>query len=299
MNQPGGTHSPAPKPRPERAIDARRRDAAAKVTAVDKAVKAIGRTGVPLTRAGVARLADVSRSFTYENDQADSLIQAAQSRTRTEPAERGEQMTAQQEAAWKERAINAEDHVRNLKRELQIERQLVADLLGRLREPTAPGSRLNATSSATTTKPFASSGTSSYESAASSNASWRGHGPTYPASPSTASHSCSPTALDRNARCRRPPFNLGCEWAGRQATSFRFRSATLRGPDTAPYPSLRSRPKRRGERQGSADESFGVANPPPAPRRAGQGWLGHGSPGRVLLVGLSRRPQDWLQGGAG
>ena len=88
VNQPGGTHKPVRKPRPERAIDARRRDAAAKVTAVDKAVKAIGRTGVPVTRAGVARLAGVSRSFTYENDQADSLIEAAQSRSQTERVER-------------------------------------------------------------------------------------------------------------------------------------------------------------------------------------------------------------------
>ena len=124
------------KPRPERAIDARRRDAAAKVTAVDKAVKALGRMGVPVTRAGVARLAEVSRSFTYENDQADSMIVAAQY-TDHGPSRRdgGEQITAQQEAAWKERALNAEDRVRHLNRELESQRQLVGDLLGRLREP--------------------------------------------------------------------------------------------------------------------------------------------------------------------
>jgi Family of unknown function (DUF6262) len=135
VNQPGGTHKPAPKPRPQRAIDARRRDAAAKVTAVDKAVKVIGRTGVPVTRAGAARLAGVSRSFTYENDQADSLIRAAQTRTQTERVERGQQMTAQQEAAWKERALNAEDRIRHLNSELGSQRQLIGDLLGRLREP--------------------------------------------------------------------------------------------------------------------------------------------------------------------
>lgn len=135
MNQPEGTHKPERKPRPDRAIDARRRDAAAKVTVVDKAVKALGRTGVPVTRAGVARLAGVSRSFTYENDQADSLIQAAQSRTQTDRVESGRQMTAQQEAAWKERALNAEDRIRHLNSELGSQRQLIGDLLGRLRKP--------------------------------------------------------------------------------------------------------------------------------------------------------------------
>ena len=46
--------------RPDKAIDARRRTAAAKVTAVEKAVKTLGRTGAPITRAGIAQLAGVS-----------------------------------------------------------------------------------------------------------------------------------------------------------------------------------------------------------------------------------------------
>ncbi len=135
MNEASGAHRPAGRPRPEGAINARRRDAAAKVAAVDKAVKLVGRTGVPVTRAGVARLAGVSRSFTYENDKADSMIVAAQSRTVARVAERAENITAQQEAGWKERALNAEDQVRTLTHELASQRLLVGDLLGRLREP--------------------------------------------------------------------------------------------------------------------------------------------------------------------
>ena len=49
--------APGKQPRPDKAIDARRRAAAAKVTAVEKAVKALGRAGAPITRAGVAQFA--------------------------------------------------------------------------------------------------------------------------------------------------------------------------------------------------------------------------------------------------
>jgi len=123
------------RPRPERAIDARRQDAAAKVVAVVKALKALGRTGAPITRAGVALLAGVSRSFTYENTEASSAIAAAQSRTAARAMERIDTTTAQQQASWRERALNAEDQARNLARELAVQRRLVGELMGRLREP--------------------------------------------------------------------------------------------------------------------------------------------------------------------
>ena len=44
-------------------------------------------------------------------------------------------MTAQQEASWRERALNAEDHVRDLRREVATQRRLISDLTGQLREP--------------------------------------------------------------------------------------------------------------------------------------------------------------------
>jgi hypothetical protein len=46
-----------------------------------------------------------------------------------------EKRTAQEEASWRERALNAEDEIRNLRREVATRRQLVGDLLGQLREP--------------------------------------------------------------------------------------------------------------------------------------------------------------------
>ena len=123
------------KPPPSQAIEARRRDAAAKLAAVRKAINTLARTGAPVTRTGIAALSGVSRSFTYQNDTADTLITAAQRRCQTRQIDRVETMTAQQEASWRERALNAEEHARSLKHALARQRQLVADLLGQLRDP--------------------------------------------------------------------------------------------------------------------------------------------------------------------
>jgi len=123
------------RPRPEHAIDARRRDATSKVAAVEKTVKLLGRTGAPVTRASVSKLAGVSRSFTYENEEARAIIAAAQARTQARIEARPAEVTAQQEASWRERALNAEDQVRKLRQELTTQRRLVSDLMGQLREP--------------------------------------------------------------------------------------------------------------------------------------------------------------------
>jgi chromosome segregation ATPase len=123
------------RPRPERAIDARRREATSKVALVEKAVTLLGRTGAPITRAAVSQLAGVSRSFTYENAQARSIIAAAQARTQARAQARPETLTAQQEASWRERALNAEEEVRKLRQELMTQRRLVGDLMGQLRAP--------------------------------------------------------------------------------------------------------------------------------------------------------------------
>jgi hypothetical protein len=130
-----GTQKTERRPRPQRAIDARRHAAVSKVAAVGKVVRALGRTGAPITRVDVAQLAGVSRSFTYENREANSIIATAQTRTQARTAGRVETRTAQEEASWRERALNAENEMRNLRRELATQRQLVGDLFGQLREP--------------------------------------------------------------------------------------------------------------------------------------------------------------------
>ena len=63
------------------------------------------------------------------------MITDAQTRTQTRVTDPVETMTAQQEASWRERALNAEDQIRPLRRELTTQRRLVADLMGQLRQP--------------------------------------------------------------------------------------------------------------------------------------------------------------------
>lgn len=127
--------APSSRPGPEKAIEARRRSASAKAAAVDKAVTTLARSGAPITRTGIARLAGVSRSFTYENPQANDRIAAAQAKTRARAAAADGAQTAQQEASWRERALNAEEQLRTLREELSTQRRMVADLLGQLRDP--------------------------------------------------------------------------------------------------------------------------------------------------------------------
>jgi hypothetical protein len=110
-------------------------DAAAKVAAVSKVVKLLGRSGAPITRAAISQLAGVSRSFTYENDHARAIIAAAQTRSQARTDTNVTTITAQQEASWRERALNAEDRTRELRREITTQRRLVSDLTGQLREP--------------------------------------------------------------------------------------------------------------------------------------------------------------------
>lgn len=128
-------HPARARPRPERAIDTRRRDSADKLAAVGKVIKLLGRTGAPITRASISQLAGVSRSFTYENEDARELIEAAQNRSQVRTKSRIDTLTSQQEASWRERALNAEDHVVALRREVATQRRLVSDLTGQLREP--------------------------------------------------------------------------------------------------------------------------------------------------------------------
>jgi hypothetical protein len=128
-------HTDRPRLRPERAIDARRQASADKLAAVGKVVRQLGRTGVPITVSAVHRLAGVSRSFAYENEEARALIVAAQVRSQAVVSGRVETLTAQQEASWRERALNAEDHARDLRQEVATQRRLVSELTGRLREP--------------------------------------------------------------------------------------------------------------------------------------------------------------------
>lgn len=121
--------------RPAEAIDKRQQTSAAMVEQVQRAIKRLAQTGAPITRANVIRLSGVSRTFTYENEQANGLIQEAISRTHATAAQAAEERVQGEANSWRERALNAEEQIRVLRAEVKQGRTQIADLLGQLRDP--------------------------------------------------------------------------------------------------------------------------------------------------------------------
>ncbi|MBC9730311.1 DUF6262 family protein, partial [Streptomyces sp. TRM68367] len=73
----------SPAPQTEAANEARRQTTEAMLERIQTALRHMRRDRTPITKAAVARQADVSRSFIYQNDRARALIaNAAQSTAR-------------------------------------------------------------------------------------------------------------------------------------------------------------------------------------------------------------------------
>lgn len=121
--------------RPAEAIDKRQQTSAAMVRQVQQTIKRLAQTGAPVTRANVVRLSGVSRTFTYENEQANELIQEAIARTRADAIHSAEERAQGETNSWRERALNAEEQIRVLRSDVKQARAQIADLLGQLRDP--------------------------------------------------------------------------------------------------------------------------------------------------------------------
>lgn len=122
-----------PHPRTAAALEARRRGTQAKVDRVRDAVAALQRQKAPVTAAAVARRAGVSRTFLYENaDARKTVSDAADHGAAT--AETTRMHDAQADAAWRERALNAEDALRAAHAEIRTQRGMIAQLMGQIRD---------------------------------------------------------------------------------------------------------------------------------------------------------------------
>jgi chromosome segregation ATPase len=101
---------------------------------LDKALRQITSEGADVSVASIARRAHVSRTFLYQNPTARQLladfIADAESNRHRADVERSKQV----EASWRERALNAEDSLRESHREIATQRNTIADLLGRIRD---------------------------------------------------------------------------------------------------------------------------------------------------------------------
>lgn len=120
---------------PTRAIEARRKQTAAKIDAVRRAIQGLDKARLPATHAAVRAASGVSRTFLYENSEAVALMKNARNRGNASLANVVEERLLLAEASDRERAANAEDALRRTRQQVKQANARIADLLGQLREP--------------------------------------------------------------------------------------------------------------------------------------------------------------------
>src|SRR6266536_2146898 len=116
------------------AIAARRARTAKMLDRVRDTVQRMRREKAPVTCQAVARRAGVSRTFLYQNPDARALVaQAAAQATGQRVREQADQAD-QQEASWRERALNAEDALKAAHAEIRTQRSRIGELMGQVRD---------------------------------------------------------------------------------------------------------------------------------------------------------------------
>jgi small-conductance mechanosensitive channel len=116
------------------AIEARRHATGQKLGQVREAITWLRRSKTPITYPAVARRAGVSRTFLYDNPDARALMQAAGTAHTAQRQHDQAGQDSQAEAAWRERALNAEDALKNAHAEIHAQRARIGQLLGQLRD---------------------------------------------------------------------------------------------------------------------------------------------------------------------
>ncbi|WP_326812619.1 DUF6262 family protein [Streptomyces scopuliridis] len=123
-----------PGPRTAAALAVRRRKTETALQRVHEAIAIIRREKTQVSVAAVARRADVSRTFLYDNPEARAVVATAMA----EAGEHRSRLIAQQddkrEATWRERALNAEDALNTAHAEILAQRTRIGELLGQIRD---------------------------------------------------------------------------------------------------------------------------------------------------------------------
>jgi chromosome segregation ATPase len=88
----------------------------------------------PITAAGVARRAGVSRTFLYENPEARTAVSTTRTAAATDRAAASAQHEVEIEASWRERALNAEATLKTAHEEIVKQRNHIGDLMGQIRD---------------------------------------------------------------------------------------------------------------------------------------------------------------------
>lgn len=123
-----------PAPRTAAALAARRRRTEAALHRVHAAIARLRREKAQVSVAAVARRADVSRTFLYDNLEARAAVATAMA----EGGERRVRTLAEQDnerdATWRERALNAEEGLKAAQAEILAQRTRIGELLGQIRD---------------------------------------------------------------------------------------------------------------------------------------------------------------------
>lgn len=126
--------STSSQPRTAAANAARRAATQAKVQRVRDAIAQLRRRRQPITYPAVALQAMVSRTFLYENPGARALVTGAIATGAGQRARAAADTDAQQEASWRERALNTEAALKAAHAEIRAQRGRIATLMGQARD---------------------------------------------------------------------------------------------------------------------------------------------------------------------
>jgi hypothetical protein len=123
-----------PDRRTAAALASRRRGAQAAIDRVHDAISRLRRDKIPLSVAAVSRRAGVSRTFLYTNPHARAAIAAAIADADERRGQTLAEQDDQQQATWRERALNAEDALKTANGEILTQRARIGELLGQIRD---------------------------------------------------------------------------------------------------------------------------------------------------------------------
>ncbi len=120
--------------RTEAAIQARRNSTEQMLHRVRDTLRQMRRDHIPVQTAVVARRAEVSRTFLYQNEHARKLLADAAADHPAAAAAANRRHDAGQSSPWKDRALNAEDALKAAYAEISKQRDQIGKLLGRIRD---------------------------------------------------------------------------------------------------------------------------------------------------------------------
>ncbi|MGW2824902.1 DUF6262 family protein [Streptomyces sp. NPDC001443] len=123
-----------PEPRTAAALAARRHKTETALQRVREAIIRLQREKTPVSVAAVARRADVSRTFLYDNAEARATITSAMAESGSRRAQLLADQDDEREATWRERALNAEEGLKAAQAEILTQRTRIGELLGRIRD---------------------------------------------------------------------------------------------------------------------------------------------------------------------